>query len=112
MFALSLQGNVNSWFKNFPAASICSFHQFAQVFLDKWAVLGNVFLILEEYQNLKRKPGETVKYFLASFNKLYNAIPTKIKPPLGWALLHYPGSFDPEVEFHIREREPSSLEEM
>ena len=39
-------------------------------------------------------------------------MPSDIKPPLGWALLHYPSSFDPEVEFHIREREPSSLEEM
>ena len=26
--------------------------------------------------------------------------------------MDYPSSFDPEVEFHIREREPSSLEEM
>ena len=50
--------------------------------------------------------------FSARFNKVYDAIPSDIKPPLGWALLHYPSSFDPEVEFHIREREPSSLEEM
>ena len=87
-------------------------HQFSQVFLDKWVVPRNVFLILEEYQNLKRHPGETIQDFLARFNKVYNAIPFEIKPPLGWALLHYPSSFDPEVEFHIREREPSSLEEM
>ena len=43
---------------------------------------------------------------------MYNAIPSDVKPTLGWALLHYPSSFDPEVEFHIREIEPSSLEEM
>ena len=35
MFALSLQGNVKSWFKGLPAASIFSFHQFSRVFLDK-----------------------------------------------------------------------------
>ena len=39
-------------------------------------------------------------------------MPPDIKPPLGWALVHYSSSFDPEVEFHIREREPSRLEEM
>ena len=50
--------------------------------------------------------------FSARFSKIYNAIPSNIKPPLGWPLLHYPSSFDPEVEFHIREREPLSLEEM
>ena len=29
MFALSLQGNAKSWFKNLPVASIFSFHQFS-----------------------------------------------------------------------------------
>ena len=47
MFTLSLQGNAKSWFKNLPAASIFSFHQFSRVFLDRWAVPVNVFLILE-----------------------------------------------------------------
>ena len=112
LFSLSLQGKVKTWFKNLPAASIINFQQFTQVFLDKWVVLGNFFLILEEYQNLRRQPGETVEEFLARFNKVYHAIPTSIKPPLGWALMRYPSSFDPEVEFHIREREPLSLEEI
>ena len=112
IFALSLQGNVKSWFKKLPAGSIIDSQQFAQVFLDRWVVPGNVFLILEEYQSLRRQPRETVQKFSARFNKVYNAIPANIKPPLGWALLHCPSSFDPEVEFHIRERGPSSLEEM
>ena len=56
--------------------------------------MGNEFLIVEEYKNLKIKPRETVQDFLARFNKVYNAIPTKIKRPSGWALLHYPSYFD------------------
>ena len=63
MFALSLQGNVKSWFKGLPEASICSFHQFSQVFLDKWAAPKSALLILKEYQNLKRQPGEIVQEF-------------------------------------------------
>jgi hypothetical protein len=63
MFALSLQGKVKNWFRNLPAASIRNFHQFMQVFLDRWVVMGNVFLILEEYDHLKRKPGETIHSF-------------------------------------------------
>ena len=35
-----------------------------------------------------------------------------IKPPLGWALLHYPNSFDLEMDFQISEKDPSNLEEM
>ena len=53
-----------------------------------------------------------MQHFLARFNKVYHSIPTKIKPPPGWALLHYPDTFYLEMEFQIRERDPSSLEEM
>ena len=54
MFSLSLQGKVKDWFKNLPATSIDNFHQFTQVSLDRWVIMGNVFLILEEYDHLKR----------------------------------------------------------
>jgi hypothetical protein len=63
MFAMSLGGKVKYWFKNLPTASIRNFQQFMQVFLDRWVVMGNVFLILEEYDHLKRKPGETIHQF-------------------------------------------------
>jgi hypothetical protein len=99
MFALSLGGEVKNWFKKLPAASIKKFHQFMQVFLDRWVVMGNVFLILEEYDHLKRKLGETIHQFSARFNKVYHAIPADIRPPPGSSHLHYPDAFDPEMEF-------------
>jgi hypothetical protein len=81
MFALSLQGKVKNWFKNIPDASINNFHQFMQVFLDRWVIMRNVFLILEEYDHLKRQPGETIQQFSARFNKVYHAMPVDIRPP-------------------------------
>jgi hypothetical protein len=57
MFALSLQGKVKNWFESLPAASINNFHQFTQVFLDRWVILGNVFLILEEYDHFEKTVG-------------------------------------------------------
>ena len=63
MFSLSLQGKVKSWFKDLLAASISNFHQFTQVFLDRWVVMGNFFLIIEKYNHLKRQPGETIQHF-------------------------------------------------
>jgi hypothetical protein len=75
-------------------------------------IRGNFFLILEEYENLKRNPGETVQKFSARFNKVYHAIPANIRPPLGSAHLHYLDAFDPEMTFQLRERNTASLEEM
>jgi hypothetical protein len=112
MFSLSLQGKVKNWFKNLPAASIENFHQFMQVFLDRWVIMGNVFLILEEYDHLKRNPGETVQQFSTRFNKVYHSIPVDVRPPPGLAQLHYPDAFDPEMTFQLRERDTATLEEM
>ena len=95
MLALSLQGKVKSWFKDLPATRIRNFHQFTQVFLDRWAVMGNVFLIIKEYNHLKRQPRETVQHFSARFNKVYYSMPAKIRPPPGLALWHYPDAIDP-----------------
>jgi hypothetical protein len=91
--------------KTLPAASINNFHQFMQVFLDRWVIMRNVFLILEEYDHLKRQPGETVQQFSARFNKVYHAMPADIRPPPGSAHLHYPDAFDPEMTFQLREQE-------
>jgi hypothetical protein len=112
MFSLSLLGKVKDWFKNLPAASISNFHQFVQVFLDRWVIMRNVFLILEEYDHLKRQPGETVHQFSARFNKVYHAMPADIRPPPGSTHLHYPDAFDPEMAFQLRERNTATLEEM
>ena len=75
-------------------------------------IMGNIFLILEEYEHLKRQPGETVHQFSARFNQVYHAIPADIRPPPGAAHLHYPDAFDPEMTFQLRERNTASLEEM
>jgi hypothetical protein len=64
MFSLSLQGKVKNWFKNLPAASISNFHQFVKIFLDRWVIMRNVFLILEEYDHLKRQTrGDSTSFF-------------------------------------------------
>ena len=72
----------------------------------------NLFLIIEEYNQLKRLPGETVKQFSARFNQVYYSMPVDIRPSPRSALLHYPGAFDPEMEFQLRERDIATLHEM
>jgi hypothetical protein len=109
MFSLSLQGKVKNWFKNLPAASIDNFHQFTQVFLDRWVIMGNIFLILEECDHLKRQLGEIVKHFSTRFNKVYHSMLADISPPSGLAHLHYPDAFDPEMAFQLRERNTKPL---
>jgi len=39
-------------------------------------------------------------------------MPVDIRPPPGSTLLYYPGAFDPEMEFPLRERNLETLHEM
>jgi hypothetical protein len=72
----------------------------------------NFFLILEEYDHLKRQPGETVPQFSARFNKIYHAMLADIRPPPRSSHLHYPDAFDINMAFQSRERNTTTLEEM
>jgi hypothetical protein len=112
IFTLSLQGRAKEWFKTLSVASIPNLQQFVEVFLGKWEIKRNPFLILEEYDHLKRHPGETVQHFSSRFNRVYNSMPADIRPPPGSTLLRYPDSFDPEMAFQLRERNTTTLKEM
>jgi hypothetical protein len=112
IFSLSLQGKAKEWFKNLSATSIYDFNQFVNLFLNKWVIKRNIFLILEEYDHLKRQPGEIVQHFSTRFNQVYHSMPADIKPPPGLALLHYSDAFDLEMAFHLRERNTTTLEEI
>lgn len=46
------------------------------------------------------------------FNNVYNYIPTKINTPLGLFLLRYPDGFDADMAYQLRERNPTTLEDM
>ena len=69
-------------------------------------------MIIEEYNQLKRQTNETIQQFSDRFNQIYYSMPSNIRPPPSSTLLHYPRAFDPEIEFHLRERKPSTLEQM
>lgn len=82
------------------------------MFLARWEVKKNSLQFLAEYNALERNPGEYVQEFIVRFNKIYNSISVKIKPPPGLALLHYPGCFDAELAYQLRETNATTLEQM
>ena len=43
---------------------------------------------------------------------MYNALPPHFKPPLGSALENFPEGFDPDMTYHLRDKDPPTLEEM
>jgi hypothetical protein len=112
LFAQSLTGDVKKWFKNLHASTITDMTVFHQTFLDRWKVNKNPLQILSKYENIGRNQGETVQDYYTHFNNLYNAIPTKIKPPQGLTLIKFPNGFDTDMSYQLRERNETTLEDM
>jgi hypothetical protein len=112
LFAQSLIGDIKKWYKGLHAALVLDFTAFQRSFLDIWEVKKNPLQILSEYENIRRNQGEIVQDYCTRFNKLYNAIPTKIKPPQGLALIKFPDGFDDDMSYQLRERNSTTLEDM
>lgn len=59
---------------------------------------------------MKKNHNEYVSEFTKKFNKLYNNIPTKIKPSHATTKVIFVGAFKPEFGFTLRERKLHALD--
>ena len=67
---------------------------------------------MTEFGSLKKMEGESVSDFSKRFNKMYNKIPTEIKPSEASAQISYAGAFDPDFCLLLRERRATSLTQL
>jgi hypothetical protein len=61
---------------------------------------------------MRRSRDETIQEFSTRFMKVYNSIPTEVKPPPKAAQLRYVDSFDNDFALLLRERRSTSLDDM
>jgi hypothetical protein len=64
---------------------------------------------LTEFASLKKKENENVEEFTKRLNKLYNKIPTSIKPTPTAAMINFSGAFEPYFAVLLRERRSRTL---
>ena len=112
LFAQSLSREEKRWFKDLPARSIPTFEDFQTLFLDRWEEKKSPLQILFQYNNLKKGNFESVHEFSNRFMRVYNSIPTDIKPLVGVAKLHYADAFESDFALLLRERKSASFPSM
>lgn len=110
--AQRLGRDVKKWFMSLPTGSIANLDAFHQTLLARWEIKKNPLQLLNEYKILKRKPNEGVEEYCQWFNIVYNAIPQDIKPSPSLSLIYFPDGFDVDMEYQLRERDLTTLEEM
>lgn len=78
--------------------------------MQKWGEKMDRGYILTEFSEMKKKHNAYVSEFIKRFNKLYNSFPIEIKPPQTTAKEVFPGDFEPEFGFTLRERKSHTLD--
>jgi hypothetical protein len=74
IFVHSLNGEARKWFRAFPPGSIGGIEALYEVFLK------DLLYYITEFGAVKKEEGEYVFEFSKRFNKMYNKIPTEVKP--------------------------------
>ena len=79
------------------------------IFLKHWGERRDHLYYIIEFRNLKRENGESVSNFTKRFNKMFNKIPTEIKPTDTSSKITYANAFDSDFCLLLRERRSASL---
>jgi hypothetical protein len=112
VFVQSLDGEARKWFRGLTPGSIDGIEALNDSFLGHWGDKKDFLYYITEFGSLKRKEGESVSDFSKRFNKMYNKIPTEIKPTKTSAKITYANAFDPDFCPLLRERRATSLAHM
>jgi hypothetical protein len=112
IFVHSLQGEARKWFKALPSGSIDGIRALDNAFLRQWGDKKDFMYYMTDFGLLKRKEGESISDFSKRFNKMYNKIPTEIKPSEASAKITYSSSFDSDFCLLLRERRAATLAHM
>jgi hypothetical protein len=108
----TFEGQVRTWFRSLPAASIRTYNALEDAFLRQWGERKDHLYYLTEFGSLKKKNSETVMEFILRFNKLYNKIPAAVKPSEPSAKVTFAGAFEPDFALLLRERRGATLNRM
>jgi hypothetical protein len=81
-------------------------------FLRQWGDKKYFMYYMTEFRSLKKKEGGYVFDFSKRFNKMYNKIPSEIKPTEASTKISYVNAFDSDLCLLLRERRATSLAQM
>jgi hypothetical protein len=92
--------------------SIYGIESLNDLFLRHWGDTKYFLYYITEFGSLKREEGESISDFSKRFNKMYNNIPTEIKPTETSTKITYVSAFDPKFCLLLREIRATSLAHM
>jgi hypothetical protein len=109
LFIQTFEGQVRTWFRSLPVGSVLSYDALEDAFLRQWGERKDHLYYLTKFGSLRKKKSETVMEFIQRFNKLYNKIPTEVKPFQPTTKVTFAGDFEPDFALLLWERRGATL---
>jgi hypothetical protein len=109
LFVSSLTGSARKWINRLPKGSIKSPEDLEQAFQKDWCEKENMDSLYSQYINICKASSEGIR----DFNDRFNLLLKKVKPSFSKeaVLQHYVNSLEGMLQFTLKDRSPSTLEE-
>ena len=112
LFVQSMDGESRKWFSDLPIGSIAGIEALDEAFLKQWGDQRDYLYYITEFGSLKTKEGESLINFTKRFNKVFQKIPIKVKPPETTTMITFTNAFDAKFSLWLRVAKPQSLPAM
>jgi hypothetical protein len=110
IFASSLIGKAKTWIESYPKGSIKTPKELEKAFRIRWCNQENTQSLYSQYIDVCKGSSESVR----DFNDRFNLLLKKLRPNLNSEeaiLQHYLNSLEGILQFTLKDRSPSTLEE-
>jgi hypothetical protein len=109
LFVSSLTGSARRWINKLPKGSIKTPEDIEQAFKKDWCEKESMDSLYSQYTNICKASSEGIR----DFNDRFNLLLKKIRPSFSEeaVLQHYLNSLEGVLQFTLKDRSPSTLEE-
>lgn len=111
LFVQSLSEDAREWFKRLPKRSIPSWRDLEYYFKEQYGEKPNPHYILNEFNNIKKLPNESIPKFNVRFQKGMHRLSLVMNLEDSMCLTTYFNAFDGNMAYQLRDKEPRNLKD-
>jgi hypothetical protein len=111
LFVYSLEGDVAEWFSEQDPNKFSTLAEIVKTFKERWGDQKENRFLLAALISSQKKENETMDGFNKRFNDLVKSLPTNIKPSDTAILIYYMESFEGEMRYQLRDKDPQTLKD-
>jgi len=98
------------WFDGLPNNHLTTYEYLTKLFKSRWSLNKYRGMLMNQFNQIRKKEDEIVSEFDTRFDKLHNQIPQDLFPTTIFLCLLYVNEFEGKFSFILRDNKPRTLE--